>query len=373
MKDFAGWVPIRIHWKPDGLKVDWAFLDDLRFTDPFFEQTVGHCLRHPANLLFRHETSMATLAELNESSPGLPPAGFIFHGSRCGSTLISRMLAALPENVVISEASPIDAVLRSHLRDPAITEEQRILWLRGLLNALGQRRHAEEKSMFVKFDSWHTLFLPVIQRAFPSVPWIFVYREPVEVLMSQSRQRGGQMIPGVLEPAIFGWDEPSLRRMSLSEYGGRVLARIGEAALEEARAGRGRLVNYRQLPGVVWPSLMRHWGADCAEQMPETVARVCRFHAKNPALIFEDDAQAKRRSGRHAAIRPPMARRGLPTTGNGAVGAGPVIRSRRRVRRKQKLAQSAVDAAILNQINALVMPASFGILSCSFSLNFCRA
>jgi hypothetical protein len=296
MKDFAGWVPIRIHWKPDGLKVDWAFLDDLRFTDPFFEQTVGHCLRHPANLLFRHETSMATLAELNESSPGLPPAGFIFHGSRCGSTLISRMLAALPENVVISEASPIDAVLRSHLRDPAITEEQRILWLRGLLNALGQRRHAEEKSMFVKFDSWHTLFLPVIQRAFPSVPWIFVYREPVEVLMSQSRQRGGQMIPGVLEPAIFGWDEPSLRRMSLSEYGGRVLARIGEAALEEARAGRGRLVNYRQLPGVVWPSLMRHWGEDCAEQMPETVARVCRFHAKNPALIFEDDAQAKNRA-----------------------------------------------------------------------------
>jgi hypothetical protein len=293
MKDFTGWMPIRVNWTPEGLKVDWGCLGDLRFTDPFFEQTVGKCLRHPANLLFRQETHMAALAELNESSPGLPPAGFIFHASRCGSTLIAQMLAALPENVVISEASPIDGILRSHLRDPGITEEERILWLRGLLNALGQRRHREEKSMFVKFDSWHTLFLPLIQRAFPAVPWIFVYREPVEVLLSHSRQMGGQMIPGVLEPALFGWDEPSVQRMSLGEYGGRVLARICEAALEQARTGRGRLVNYRQLPAVVWPSLMRYWGADCLGQAPESVARVCRFHAKNPALPFAADTQAE--------------------------------------------------------------------------------
>jgi hypothetical protein len=296
MKDFAGWMPIRVHWTPDGLKVDWGCLGDLRFTDPFFEQTIGQCLRQPANLLFRHETTMAALAELSQSSPGLPPAGFIFHGSRCGSTLISQMLASLPENVVISEASPIDAVLRSSMRDPAITEEQRIKWLRGLLNALGQRRHAEEKSLFVKFDSWHALFLPLIQRAFPSVPWIFVYREPVEVLMSQSRQMGGQMIPGVLEPALFGWDAEAVKRMSLGEYGGRVLASISEAAYEEARAGRGRLVNYRQLPGVVWPSLMRYWGADCPEQAPEAVGRVCRFHAKNPGLPFADGTEAKNRA-----------------------------------------------------------------------------
>jgi hypothetical protein len=296
MQDLAGWMPMRVRWSSDGLKVDWGCLGGLRFTDPFFEQTIERCLRHPANLLFRHETPMAALAEFNESSPGLPPAGFIFHASRCGSTLISQMLAALPENVVVSEASPIDTVLRSHLRDPAITEEQRTIWLRGLLNALGQRRHPEEKSLFVKFDSWHALFLPLIQRAFPSVPWIFVYREPVEVLMSQSRQKGCQMIPGVLEPALFGWDEQAVKRMSLGEYGGRVLARISEAALEQARSGRGRLVNYRQLPEVVWPSLARYWGADGPEQAPEAVARVCRFHAKNPALPFAGDSEAKHRA-----------------------------------------------------------------------------
>ncbi len=295
MQDFAGWVPIRLHWRPSGLMVDWGYLGDLRFTDSFFEQTVGQCLRHPAHLLFRRETPMDALTELSEFSPGLPPAGFIFHGSRCGSTLIAQMLAALPENVVLSEASPIDGVLRSNLRDPTITEEQRVLWLRGMLNALGQRRHAEETSLFVKFDSWHTVLLPLIQRAFPTVPWIFVYREPVEVLMSHHRQMGAQMIPGVLEPALFGWEAGAVSRMSLGEYGARVLARIGEAALEQARAGQGRLVNYKQLPGVVWPSLMRYWGVDCAEQAPEYVTRLCGFHAKNPKLPFADDTAAKNR------------------------------------------------------------------------------
>jgi hypothetical protein len=59
--------------------------------------------------------------------------------------------------------------------------------------------------------------------------------------------------------------------------------------LEQARHGKGRLVNYRQLPGIVWPSLMRYWGADCPEQAPEAVARVSRFHAKNPGLPFAGD------------------------------------------------------------------------------------
>src|SRR5208337_3108734 len=132
MKDFPGWMPIRVHRTPAGLRVDWGWLGDTRFTDPFFGQTVNHCLEHPANLLFRQETPMAALGELNELSKGLAPTGFIFHVSRCGSTLLSQMLAALPKNVVISEAAPIDGVLRSHLLAPGITDEERILWLRWL-------------------------------------------------------------------------------------------------------------------------------------------------------------------------------------------------------------------------------------------------
>ena len=38
--------------------------------------------------------------------------------SRCGSTLVSQMLAALPQNIVISEAAPIDAVVQLNRAQP---------------------------------------------------------------------------------------------------------------------------------------------------------------------------------------------------------------------------------------------------------------
>src|ERR1043166_3127673 len=98
------WVPLRFLARDQRNLVDWVFVGGERFTDPFFEQTVSRCLTHPANVLFRHQTSVEVLREIYEQRRGLEPAGFIFHMSRCGSTLISQMLAAVKRNIVISEA-----------------------------------------------------------------------------------------------------------------------------------------------------------------------------------------------------------------------------------------------------------------------------
>jgi len=37
---------------------------------------------------------------------------------------------------------------------------------------------------FFKFQSVLTFSLPEIRKAYPSVPWIFVYRNPVQVMVS---------------------------------------------------------------------------------------------------------------------------------------------------------------------------------------------
>jgi hypothetical protein len=295
MNDYAGWMPVRINRTPSGLKLEWRCFGDLRFTDPFFEQTAGRCAGQPNQPARQRETPIEALGELADRSPSLAPTGFIFHMSRCGSTLISQMLAVRSENVVISEADPIDGVLCAPLRDPKITADQQVMWLRLLLKVFGQRRFAGEKHLFVKFDCWHTLCLPLVQRAFPEVPWVFLYREPVEVLVSHRRQIGGQMVPGKLEPAFFGWDSQAVSRMSPSEYGGRVLGKICEAALAQARAGHGKLVHYRQLPAVVWSELLKYWGVPAAPDVVEAMTRVARFHAKTPALPFEDDRRSKNR------------------------------------------------------------------------------
>lgn len=276
--------------------VDWGHLGARRFTEPFFVQTVAPCVRHPADLLFRHQTPLENLGEIAGTQPSVRPSGFIFHMSRCGSTLLSQMLAVAPQNIVLSEAGPIDDVLRLAFRNPGITDEQRVQWLQSLVAVLAWRRQPAEKNLFIKFDSWHVVLLPLLQRAFPGVPWIFLYREPIEVMASAQKQPGGQMIPGVLQPALFGWDAGMVGRMQLDEYCARVLAKLCEVALAQARAGHGKLVNYRQLPAAIWPELLKYWNVEFSPDENAQMFAAARWDAKDPALPFAADSEAKRDS-----------------------------------------------------------------------------
>lgn len=288
----TNWIPIRVYWQGTQPMVDWSYLGEIRFTDSFFEQTIERCLRHPFNLLFRHQTPIEILEEV-ETGPHLKPTGFIFHMSRCGSTLVSQTLAALPQNIVLSEPGLVDTILRAQFRDPAATEERRIAWLRGIIAALGRPRNTEERHYFIKFDSWSAFDLPLIRRAFPEVPWIFLYRDPVEVMVSQVRSRGSQMVPGVIAPETLGLNLASIYTMSLDEYCARVLGQICTAAAEQLETGSGLAVQYRQLPEILFSSLLGFFNvaytADELEQMRQATLR----DAKNPWFEFQDDTQAK--------------------------------------------------------------------------------
>jgi hypothetical protein len=293
---FADWMPIRIYWQGNQPTVDWCHLGSSRFTDPFFTGTIEKALRQPFNLLFRRQTPIESLCELQTCEPGLPPTGFIFHMSRCGSTLMAQMLAALPQNIVISEAGPIDAILNAGFRDPAVTDEQRMLWLRALLSAFGRRRHQQEEHFFIKFDSWHALDLALIHQAFPAVPWIFLYRDPVEVLISHQNMPGAQMIPGSLGARIGYSVADVVGRMSMAEYGARVLARICNAALEH-RNDHGLFVDYRQMPEAVWLLLETHFGVVPSEAEIVRMRNAAEFDAKTPCMPFiRDEAKKKRQA-----------------------------------------------------------------------------
>jgi hypothetical protein len=206
---------------------------------------------------------------------------------------MAQMLAALPQNIVISEAPLIDTALRANLRDAGVTEQERATWLRGLISALGQARNPDERHLFIKFDSWSILDLPVIREAFPDTPWIFLYRDPVEVMVSQIRQRGSQMVPGVLDARSLGLDFVTARQISPEEYCARALAAICEAATRYYRAGAAQLVHYRQLPDAVWSSVAGHFGACYTLEEVERMRTVAQFDAKHSGLTFEQDSVAK--------------------------------------------------------------------------------
>jgi hypothetical protein len=123
------------------------------------------------------------------AEPGPAPDGLVFHMSRCGSTLVAQMFAALPDSMVVSEPPPLDDVLQISLLGGADTA---IAALRAMSAAFGRRGG---RPFVLKLDAWHALALPLFRRAFPDTPWVFLYRDPVEVLVSHMRQRGSQMLP----------------------------------------------------------------------------------------------------------------------------------------------------------------------------------
>jgi hypothetical protein len=283
-----GWIPIRVYWREDERepRLDWCLIGETRFIDPFFDATIQRRLSHPFHHAFRRETTIAELLDWQASHTGVAPKGFIFHMSRCGSTLAAQMLAAIGQNIVLSEAAPLDSVLRAHLRGASIADEERVAWFRAMVGALGQRRSAAEEHLFVKFDCWNIAELPIVRLAFPDVPWIFLYRNPLEVLASHLRTPGGWTFPAVLPPAALGL-QPELSQLSHHEYLVRALARICELALAHLPRHGGLPVNYLQLPDAAYSSLPGCFGICYKDEDVNLMREAARNNAKMPGLPFE--------------------------------------------------------------------------------------
>jgi hypothetical protein len=289
----SGWLPAEVAWDGARSVVDWAYFGRRRLVEPFYEGSLRTARRLPLNQLFRIRTLLSDL----EARPGATsrrPDGFIFHMSRCGSTLAAQMLAAVDGHVVVSEAPPLDAVVQLCRAD----ETAHAPLLRAMVGALGQVRIPGEVRYFVKLDSWHVLALPLFRRTFPDAPWVFLYRDPVEVMVSQARQRGVQMVPDFVPPSLYGLDLPG--GVPDEDYWARVLAVICQAAADGHAGGGGLLVNYRQLPGALASSILPHFGIAPTPEEHRAMARATLRDAKAPSFGFTADSTAKQQAATQA-------------------------------------------------------------------------
>jgi hypothetical protein len=292
LSELAGWAPIRVYRDGGTWMVDWCRLAGRRFTEPFFDETIGAALREPFNLAFRRQTTLDELGEMDAERGSLRPAGLIFHMSRCGSTLAGQMLAALENSVVLSEAGPIDSVLGSSCRDASISDDWRIERLRWIVSALGASAPGDPSRFVLKLDAWHALDLPLIRRAFPGVPWVFLYREPLEVLVSQGAGVSWLM-SAVNAPRFAGLELAEAAALPRERYHAHVLGGISAAVLRSADPVR-RLVNYAQLPNAGIDEIPRWFGFELSDQEREVMTMAARWNAKRPYEPFTPDAQEKR-------------------------------------------------------------------------------
>ncbi|HEX4739089.1 MAG TPA: hypothetical protein VH331_16170 [Allosphingosinicella sp.] len=278
----ADWLPVAVHRLPGGEEVvDWAHLAGAPLTASFFATAVRPIAVRPFNRLFRYRMRLEDFVAAAADEPLPEPDGFIFHMSRCGSTLVAQMLAALPGSEIVSEASPLDAVAR-HAAFGDGTDAAAML--RAMAGALGRRGG---RPFVVKLDFWQALALALYRRAFPTVPWLFLFRDPVEVLVSQMNRRGAETMPGIMPE--LGVDPAAPEPVQIAQ----ALARICEAAADAAAAGGGLFVDYADLPEAVFSAILPHFRVDPGETRPLMAAAAAR-DAKTPSQPFESDAQTKR-------------------------------------------------------------------------------
>lgn len=293
---FTGWIPSRLRIDGSQCRVDWCYLGSRRFVEPFFRDTIHCAMQEPFNQAFWQDTSIDALIDWARERPGLAPTAFIYHASRCGSTLIARMLMALASHVVVSEPPPIDGVLRANFWISDLTPEVQAQWLTALLSALGQPRAGGETRFAIKLDAWHALDWRLVARAYPGVPSMFLYRDPVEIAVSQLAMPGAYMVPGILGPSQLVMKIGEAMTMPRAEFIARVIGHVLDAGLDACVEGGARAVHYSELPDAVWSSLANLLGV---EPDPGTRARLrdCAIpDAKNPQFAFADDRARKQRA-----------------------------------------------------------------------------
>ena len=140
---------------------------------------LGNCFTTDIQLLAREEMTLDNYQN---------PTGFIFHMSKCGSTLMAKALDQPDTQMIIKEATPLHENLWHYLtndwQDPVAPTDENLRLIRNLIQILGRRRLPKQTSYFVRFRSWNIAFVEIIQQAFPDVPCLFMYRDPVKVMAS---------------------------------------------------------------------------------------------------------------------------------------------------------------------------------------------
>ncbi len=222
--------------------------------------------------------------------------GFIFHMSRCGSTLVSQMLAANSRFFVLSEPTIINAIL-----DPAldVSDNLRKSLLVAAMKSLVMCMPTQSELMFVKFRSWNTLFLETILTSFPSVPWMFVHRQGTEVFQSVL-----QKPPGWLRSKrrysshfskILAIPQSRIEQMDQQEYVARLLASFCDIAYKH-QSSHSVFLEYPDIKNNFIALLEKLWHIKLNKDEIDNIHRTTKIYSKDTSksIEFKSDTETKK-------------------------------------------------------------------------------
>lgn len=258
-----GLVPVAIEIQRRQL--EWLDLETYHFYEGFFHKGIDNFAAlkraRTGRLVESFITSVDVLDDQQILVDSIYPSGFIFHAGRCGSTLLTRILARDRRHLVIGEAPAHNQVWLELTNNGEValraTEKNKQVY-KHLLLAMGRKRLPVHEAHFIKFTSFNILFFNFIRDVFPDVPALFLYREPLDILASYEKN----------PPGWFASKQEPFRRFltKIAMDGGEPKAGCDSAAaavtaffVAGLRAGESgaRYLHYTELSSAKLPSILR--------------------------------------------------------------------------------------------------------------------
>jgi hypothetical protein len=236
----------------------------------------------------RSFTPLSSPGEIISGSRALAPSLFIYHATRCGSTLMGRMLGANVENRVFNEPRAVTELLMSirSIDDPSI----RMNHLKNVIGAFGLGAPSRQKNPVFKFASLCNFSFDDIHGAFPITPSVFIYRDPVEIMAGLVSEPPKWLYDIHYEELadILPWSKEKASMPGLEHRCCLYLERQFQWALARAD-GFTRLVNYTDLPEAAFEIA----GIFLNSEIHDECARVLPWNVKKPHKPFVPDSQKK--------------------------------------------------------------------------------
>lgn len=300
LTDFRGWMPVDAVVENGRPGLAWMDMSGVNLAEPFFQQTVDNLkAKHPD----RREvfTEFDTLIQLEKTFDSVSPSGFIFHSSRCGSTLLANACRAIDGAIVLSEPPAVDKLIVRFITDVDQTVKETLysIFLRAVVSALAQKRSDDERHLFVKFGCCSVSQIERIRRIWPNVPWVFLYRDPVETIVSNMRN-----LPAWLQDedhrvlaSIIGTSPDDVAAMTKEELCARSIGSFFATACGAHRVANDRalLLNYNQLNLTEIANVLEFFGVKPAATEMDNIARQIQKYSKAASgeRAFVADAEAK--------------------------------------------------------------------------------
>lgn len=278
------WLPYR--YRPGQQRVYWL-LPFGHATEPFQDETISRYRQQLINQIIQPCSTLAVAQQQAIALADAQPAGFIFHLSRCGSTLISGCLSELDSTCVFSE-SPL---LTELLLDKNLSVQEQKNLLRAFIN-LQAAVFPNRPQVIIKWNAWDIFCWDLIRDLYPQVPAIFLVRDPVEILASHHKMAGRHM-SGDVKLAFLQPGMVALSGDDVLEFRVRVLHFLLDA-VNSCRHDQGVLVkDYRQLTASEIRGICQYFNLPLEEGAITSVERRMQYHSKALGQEFSGDSTQK--------------------------------------------------------------------------------